>query len=421
MRVLAVAWLIGACGAEPAPHPYARAGYPLVVADPIVKAAPAPDVAIAHAPPEPFLGDVTQLSVGPGHVCAVTTSHAVVCWGDNAAGQLGVGRSLRSVGEHLARPHVVGGLPSIASVAAGPMHTCALDLEGNVYCWGSAGGDFVATEGGASGSIELHGDQLGTPVKMPLGAGAAHLVALSTVGNEACAAFEDDIRCWTTMFEIPINAQSIAPPKLRTVKIAGVTAMALGHGKGCAVTAQGMSCWSHDTAPTPAKIGAMVPAQIAIGEMYACVVSTTGDTRCWWSLIDDFWKKPPNREVRWRGKRATRAIAVGDSPVCTVDDAGALDCFLSDEGGLTDSAAAESWAGKAIGPHPIVGVDHAIEVGAARSRDLFGYGFGCALRESRNADGAQVFCWGDNESGELGNGAATQSRTAVAVLGATTD
>jgi hypothetical protein len=197
--------------------------------------------------------------------------------------------------------------------------------------------------------------------------------------------------------------------------------MALGHGKGCAVTAQGISCWRHDTTPTPAKIGALVPAQIAIGEMYACVVSTTGDTRCWWSLIDDFWKKPPNRDVRWRGKRATRAIAVGDSPVCTVDDAGALDCFLSEEGGLTDSAVAESWATKAIGPHPIVGVDHAIEVGVARSRDVFGYGFGCALRESRDANGAQVFCWGDNESGELGNGAATRSATAVAVLGATTD
>jgi len=422
MRFLAVAWMIGACGADPAPYSNPQPRYPLVVADPIVQAPTPPDAAIVHTPPEPFLGDVASISVGPGHVCAVTTSHAVVCWGDNSAGQLGVGTSLRSAGDHLARPHVVGGLPSIASVAAGAMHTCALDLEGNVYCWGSAGGDFVATEGGASGSIELHGGHLGTPVKMPLGEGRAHLVALATVGNEACAAFEDDVRCWTTAFEIPINAQTIAPPKLRTVKLAGVTALALGHGKGCAVTAQGLSCWRHDAAPSPAIVGAaMVPARIAIGEMYACVVSTTGDTRCWWSLIDDFWKKPPNRNVRWRGKRATRAIAVGDSPVCAVDELGGLDCFLSDEGGLTDSAVAESWATRAIGPHPIVGVDHAIDVGIARGRDVFGYGFGCALRASRDADGAQVFCWGDNESGELGNGAATRSSTAVPVIGATTE
>jgi hypothetical protein len=160
----------------------------------------------------------------------------------------------------------------------------------------------------------------------------------------------------------------------------------------------------------------MVPAQVAIGEMYACVVSTTGATSCWWSLIDDFWKKPPNRIVRWPGKHPTRAISVGDSPVCTADDAGTVDCFLSEEGGLTDNTVAESWATKTIGPHPIAGIDHAIQVGIARSRDVFGYGFGCALRSS-----GDVFCWGDNEMGELGDGTTNHTRSAVAVIGATDD
>jgi hypothetical protein len=411
MRGVLVTVGLVACGTNPAPHSNpAPQGYALIATDPITPLRA--DAAIA--PPAPFLGDIAQLSVGPGHVCAVTTSHAVVCWGDNSAGQLGVGTSMRAVGEHLERPHVVGGLPSIASVASGSQHTCALDLEGTVYCWGSAGGDLVATEGGVAGSIELHGAQLGTPVKMPLGAGNARVIALSSVGNEACAAFDDDVRCWETMGEIPISAHSVARPKLETIRIAGVTALALGHGKGCAVTPRGMSCWHHGDPPSPANVTA--PAQIAIGEMYACFVSTSGDTRCWWSLIDDFWKKPPNRNVRWPGKRATKAIAVGDSPVCTVDDAGSLDCFLSEEGGLTDQAAAESWATKAIGPHPIPGVDHATEVGTARGRDVFGYGFGCALRESRD-----VVCWGDNESGELGNGTTTRSSVAVAVIGATED
>jgi hypothetical protein len=93
---------LAACGADPAPRAKpAPQGYALIASDRTVQVAtPSPDAAIARPPPPaPFLGDVTQLSVGPGHVCAVTTAHTVVCWGDNSAGQLGVGTSLRAVGD----------------------------------------------------------------------------------------------------------------------------------------------------------------------------------------------------------------------------------------------------------------------------------------------------------------------------------
>ena len=220
-----------------------------------------------------------------------------------------------------------------------------------------------------------------------------------------------------------------------------MTALALGHGKVCAVAGGEVWCWRRGQRPARAaraRGDTSVPSRIAIGEMYACVASASGELRCWWSLIDDFWQKPPNRDVRWPRKSPTRDVAVGDSPVCTVDGEGRVDCFLSEEGGLTEQAVAQSWATRKIAPHPIAGVDSAVAVGLGTGRDVFGYGFGCALRASpvprgaqvlwwgvggarrggRGARGARAVWWGGGEAGERGTGDDRSSRAAVPVLGA---
>jgi hypothetical protein len=373
--------------------------------------------------PTTFLRDIAQLSVGSAHVCAVTTSHAVVCWGDNATGELGVGTDGLYVGESLSRPHVVGGLPEVKAVAAGKLHTCALDLAGHVYCWGSAGGDLKESEGGAVGSIELHGKRLGTPVQMPLGT-EANVIALSHTTDAACAASVDGVRCWRTFQAIPIKRPRTLPAAMQVehALVFGVSAMAMSHGKVCAVAGAKLWCWGHADAPSPAiwaNGDAFTPAHIAMGEQYACATSASGDVRCWASLIDDFWKNPPDRDVQWPGKSPTHALAIGDSPICTADAIGRVDCFLSEEGGLTDDAVAASWATSGLGPHPIAGIEDAIDLGLGVGRNVMGYGFGCAMRARPDRAGALVLCWGDNESGQLGNGTTTRARAAVRVLDAT--
>lgn len=367
---------------------------------------------------ESYLHDIVQLSVGLSHVCAVTTAGRVVCWGDNATGQLGVDSQGRAVATQLARPHVVGGLPPIAKVVAGSLHTCAIDRAGQVYCWGSAGADTVSTPGGTTGSIELHGEALGTPVAMGLSSDRAVDLALSPTG-QACAAFAAKLRCWQTFQAIPNGAKVVVPPKVQTIHLDGVTSMAMGHGATCGVTSRGLYCWRTGGKMSKAVFRAddrFAPNQIAIGENYACAASAAGDVRCWWSLVDDFWTKPPNRDINWPTKAATRVVAVGDSPICTADIHGNVDCFLSDNGGLVDDAVADAWATTKLGPYPIQGVADAVEIGLGAGRDAMGYGFGCALRGGPDAAGAQVLCWGGNELGQLGAGNVTTTKAAVRVL-----
>ena len=64
-----------------------------------------------------------SLSAGGEHSCAIDAEHRVHCWGSNRHGQLDA-----SAG-------------SYAAVSAGDTHTCAIDLDGGLSCWG--GGKFA--------------------------------------------------------------------------------------------------------------------------------------------------------------------------------------------------------------------------------------------------------------------------------------
>ncbi len=275
-----------------------------------------------------------------------------------------------------------------------------------MWCWGSAGSDLKITPGGASGSIEMRGPGLGTPVEIPLGDGQLRTLAVGH--RSACVATSTDVRCWVTSGIIPLGATRIAAPAFAITKLTGVTSMALGHGKVCATTESLMQCWREGGPPSVSKVAA---TGISIGENWACTRDEVGQARCWFSLIDDFWKRTPDKQITWSGKRATRVVVAGDSPICTADSTGTVDCFLSDEQGLPDQAIEASWASRRLEPHPIRGVTDALDVGIGHGRDAFGYGFGCALRGDRT-----VVCWGDNEHGQLGRGRAKGDKTAAPVL-----
>jgi alpha-tubulin suppressor-like RCC1 family protein len=76
---------------------------------------------------------VAAIALGRGHTCALTPDGGVVCWGDNASGQLGNGTMTNPW-----TPTPVSGLGSgVAAVAAGESHTCALTAGGGVVCWGA--------------------------------------------------------------------------------------------------------------------------------------------------------------------------------------------------------------------------------------------------------------------------------------------
>ncbi len=78
------------------------------------------------------LPPVKLVSVGYFHICALSKSSDVYCWGYNPAGELGDGTS-----QHSHKPKKVKSLSDIVSIGTGINNSCAANKAGNVYCWGT--------------------------------------------------------------------------------------------------------------------------------------------------------------------------------------------------------------------------------------------------------------------------------------------
>jgi alpha-tubulin suppressor-like RCC1 family protein len=125
---------------------------------------------------------VVAISAGSKHVCALSSSGGVLCWGGNEYGQLGRG----AVGHWSSTPFAVKSLESgVSAIAAGGLNTCALTTGGGVKCWGY-GGDGRLGQGPAASSA--------TPVDIT---GLDSGVAAVAVGNVSCALMSSGaVRCW---------------------------------------------------------------------------------------------------------------------------------------------------------------------------------------------------------------------------------
>lgn len=82
-----------------------------------------------------------QLEVGLQHVCALRMNGKAYCWGQAPSGQLGTSQNIvarcRSVSEPCSpQPIAVDGGLLFSSISVGTWHTCALTADGKAYCWG---------------------------------------------------------------------------------------------------------------------------------------------------------------------------------------------------------------------------------------------------------------------------------------------
>ena len=132
-------------------------------------------------------GQVRQLVAGAEHTCALNDRGEVYCWGINFFGELG-----RDAMDDNYRPGKVAGLGSadIVQLEAGASHTCVVDGDGDVYCWGFNGRGELGAATAQPWSAE--------PVRVPLPFGAA-TVAAFTVTCAVPLGVPDgatEVRCW---------------------------------------------------------------------------------------------------------------------------------------------------------------------------------------------------------------------------------
>ena len=76
----------------------------------------------------------TSLAADGNHTCGLSTTGAAYCWGRNSDGQLGNNTTVDA--STPAAVSLPDGVSGFARIAAGDTHTCALTSTGAAYCWG---------------------------------------------------------------------------------------------------------------------------------------------------------------------------------------------------------------------------------------------------------------------------------------------
>ena len=133
------------------------------------------------------LGPVRQVAIADTHACAILKSGPLFCWGTNAFGELGNGSTVK---DYVAPVQVLLG-PQATAVSVGSVHSCALTLDGGVWCWGH----HVYGQLGVGMSIAPD-----IVRSVPLKINDLQAVSLSAFENRTCVARLDGaVACWGKM------------------------------------------------------------------------------------------------------------------------------------------------------------------------------------------------------------------------------
>jgi alpha-tubulin suppressor-like RCC1 family protein len=360
-------------------------------------------------------GAVAAVTAGHGHTCALTTDGAVQCWGANSSGQLGDGTNTG----RLTPGPVMGLVGGATAVAAGWSHTCALNADGAVQCWG-------ANSSGQLGD----GTVLSRPMPSPVVGLETGVATVAGGGSHSCALMTyGAVKCWgRNVFGELGDGTTTSRPIPRDV--AGLTRdvlwVAVGGTHACAVRIGGaVQCWGYNAAGqlgdgtrtarlTPVDVVGPPAGVVAVaaGELHTCGVTSTGAVKCWGDnsagqLGDGKTRSEPTPVSVVGLASGVAAVAAGASHSCAVAIDGQVWCWgLNLSHQLGDGVGFPGTVTASVAPVAVQGlVDGAVAVAAGRDHT-------CALT-TRGA----LQCWGNNQFGQLGDGTRNESWGAVLAVG----
>ena len=184
---------------------------------------------------------VHQVIAGPNHSCAIQADGAVSCWGANDKGQLGSGVATEA--PSTTTIDLVNPCGPARALALGFRHTCAALLDGTVRCWGM---NFHGALGDPSTTAYFQP----TPVRVRnLGSKA---VALAAANHTTCAVIDDGaIRCWGYNKQGQVGSGSAAEEVLRAERVAldrAAISVVAGRDFVCALASdKTVWCWGSGT------------------------------------------------------------------------------------------------------------------------------------------------------------------------------
>jgi uncharacterized repeat protein (TIGR02543 family) len=289
----------------------------------------------------------------------------VKCWGHNVFGGLGDG----TISDSLTPVQVSGLTSGVKAIGVGNTHSCAVTSAGAAECWGGNGFGQLGDGSAINRSSPVFVDS--TLVPMP--AALADVVAITAGGNHTCALLTGSrVVCWGNNGNGQLGDGTTTNRTLPVQTSGFYNAVDAGTSHTCGITVDLVDPNAHTV-------------------------------RCWG---DNF-----NGQIG-DGTNTTRtspANAVNIAPftlVNAVSAGGGRSCALVNGGGVV-----ECWGSG-------YGTTATVVTGFKTDKAAISAGTdSCAATGEIGAPNGEIYCWGTNQYGQLGNATTTDSTTPVRVLG----
>jgi len=316
---------------------------------------------------------------------------------------------------YLAFTNVPTPIPSaptnFTAIASGAIHACGIRADGTVWCWG------WNSDGQAGPNVSLNNISQ-TPVQVPLtgtytliAAGLYHTCALRAQGPNALG--NQSVFCWgrndhgqlgngtTTSSATPVEAVGINGFAIRPIRT-----LSAGDWHNIAVSGDGnIVAWgdnSYGQLGDNSTTGALTPKLIfgttaiaAVGGLgHTCAVQTDSTVKCWGAnysgQLGDGTTAQRMSPVKVSGLPGpVKQLVAGEHNTCALLTSGQLYCWGNNrEGELGDFSAVDRWTPVQVG----FGSETALGIAG-------GAGHTCAL-----TSGPGLWCWGQNDQGQIGDG-----------------
>ncbi|MBT7080241.1 MAG: RCC1 repeat-containing protein, partial [Chloroflexi bacterium] len=373
----------------------------------------------------------SEIDAGAKLTCSVLSSGSAACWGRNNYGQLGDGSTDNS-SEYVTVSGIDGITATATEVTTGGYHACALLDDGAVKCWGRNGygqlGDTSTDD--SEIPVDVSGIDGSTSVATQIAAGSYSTCALLSNGAVKCWGFNSKGQLGngsTTDASSPSAVSGIDGSTYTA------TAISVGHlDHACALLDDGsIMCWGENKygqlgnasttdSSVPVDVSGIdgsTDTAIAVDTGYqsSCAILDDGSLKCWgrnnYSQLGDgttTTATSPTDVSGIDGSTATATkLAVGDYHSCAILDDGSVNCWgRNDYGQLGDGTTTT-----ATSPTEVSGIDGSTATATAIAS---GDKHTCAILDS-----GAVNCWGNNSSGQLGDGSISFSSTAIEVVSLT--
>jgi alpha-tubulin suppressor-like RCC1 family protein len=348
-------------------------------------------------PAPPFV----TLSVGGAHSCGLDQQGRVWCWGADWDGQLGSPAVPDRCLPSAPLPCATGALPVFTdlrfqALALGDNHSCGLTESGRAYCWGA----YAPGPQGGAGSRWA-------PEAVP---GDAAFRSLAAGGAGTCGITgEGELLCWGSgpfgAFKEGARAPATTPERPRPGHRFTTVALAARHA--CALDTDGAAwCWGQndhgqlgvghvDSAEDAQRVESVPPfVALALARDYSCGLAGDGTAYCW-GRNDLGQLGDGTTDGRWEPR------SVGGGQVFVDLSAGAsYACGVGGDGALHCWGRDQAAFGRGVEEDPIQSPEPLEAAPGVAFRSLaVGANHTCGV-----ADTGVTWCWGTNLFGTVGNG-----------------